>query len=135
MSAYDVERAFAAWARAAGFVEYEGEAFYHGTVDGHAVVVDDGTRGTRCYGPHVKIVVEITEPRGVLLGKRAETTPLREELRRVLAAENALVGLRLDDGELDLGFEKDTQPDEMARVVSRIIAACRVVVPPGGVYR
>lgn len=40
-----------------------------------------------------------------------------------------------DDGKLDLGFEKDTQPDEMARVVSHIIAACRVVVPPGGVYR
>jgi len=135
MSAYDIERAFAAWARSAQFVEYEGEAFYHGTIDGHAVCVDDGTRGDRWFGAHVTVAVDVTERRGVLDRRTAETTPVRAALRAVLAAEQSLVSLRLDDGELALGFTKDTQPEEMARVTARIIDACRFVVPPCGAYR
>ncbi|MBS2012270.1 MAG: hypothetical protein JST00_05260 [Deltaproteobacteria bacterium] len=135
MSAYEVERAYAAWAREARFVEYEGEAFYHGTIDGHAVVVDDGTRGERCYPPQARIVVEITEPRGVVAAKHEESTPVREKLRRVLAEEKPLQSVRLDDGELALEFGKDTEPQEMARILVLIVAACRIELTPVGPYR
>jgi hypothetical protein len=135
MSAHDVERAYAKWARAAEFVEYEGEAFYHGTIDGHAVRVDDGTRGDRCYAIKVWIAVEVTERRGVIKRREAEPTPMREALRRVLAEEKSLIGVRVDDGELSVSFRTGTAPEDMARVTGRLSEACRVIGPAGGVYR
>jgi hypothetical protein len=131
-----LSRAYAAWAKRAGFVEHGNDARYRGTLDRVGVIIDNGVRASGCYGVEVWLAIATGDPPGpIRKGSAAPPTALGAAILAVMAAEEGMIGARIEADAVVLRLAAEQEPEQTERIVRSAIAACRPAPPHCGPYR